>query len=184
MCERRAPNSFHTHTHTHRGFLGSDPLPARNPAALPGTPRPIAPGQWPCRRRVSGLAPEAPCLPSPRRREHESRERVGSGKRLRLASSGRRGTTPTTGCSRLSRPTRRNFELSECAVTCTSVPINLQTLAMTFQGANMFALLDDEDGPKPVAAAKAPAAKTAPTAKKPAKLPEKPGARCIFQRRT
>ena len=55
---------------------------------------------------------------------------------------------------------------------------------MTFQGANMFALLDDEDGPKPVAAAKAPAAKTAPTTKKPAKLPEKPGARCIFQRRT
>jgi len=37
----------------------------------------------------------------------------------------------------------------------------------------MFALLDEEDGPKPVAATKAPAAKTAPAAKKPAKLPEK-----------
>ena len=45
----------------------------------------------------------------------------------------------------------------------------------------MFALLDEEDGPKPVAATKAPAAKTAPAAKKPAKLPEKHGAHFIFQ---
>ena len=34
---------------------------------------------------------------------------------------------------------------------------------MAFSGANMFALLDDEDGPKPVA--RAPAAKPAPAAK-------------------
>ena len=43
---------------------------------------------------------------------------------------------------------------------------------MAFTG-NMFALLDDEEGPKPAAA---PAkAKTEAPAKKPAKLPEKPG---------
>lgn len=44
---------------------------------------------------------------------------------------------------------------------------------MAFNGANMFALLDDEEGPKPVARA-VPKSSEAP-AKKPAKLPEKPG---------
>ena len=39
---------------------------------------------------------------------------------------------------------------------------------------NMFALLDDEDGPKPVA--RAPAAKADAPAKKPTKAPERSGA--------
>ena len=44
---------------------------------------------------------------------------------------------------------------------------------MAFNGANMFALLDDEEGPKPAATKAVP--KSEAPAKKPAKLPEKPG---------
>ena len=48
---------------------------------------------------------------------------------------------------------------------------------MAFHGANMFALLDDEEGPKPTAVAPKPTAHSVPgDSKKPvAKLPEKPG---------
>jgi len=46
---------------------------------------------------------------------------------------------------------------------------------MAFSGANMFALLDDEDGPKPVARAPAQAA-AKPAAAKPARQADKSGA--------
>ena len=46
---------------------------------------------------------------------------------------------------------------------------------MAFNGANMFALLDDEEGPSKPAARAVPNKSSDAPAKKPAKLPEKPG---------